>query len=196
MDGPDALGHAGLREMAEYARQMYRDVVFDIYVEWTKADGLCPNVAHASGTWRMALVPVAGGRAGELARLRGRFAETWHRDPGDAWRLYRDMTLSREPDAYPRLGPGSARSRATTLRVPTVVVIPVLPVAGWASAWRLARTGATRYFDVARSDATLATVIFPSVGVSTVPLTTGHASEAYGVPARPDFGSFAAKKKT
>ncbi len=98
MDGPDALGHDGLREMAEYARSRFRDVSFDIDVEWTKVDGLDPDVAYASGTWRMGFTLVAGRQIGERVRLRGRFAETWHRGHGDTWRLYRDLTLSREPD--------------------------------------------------------------------------------------------------
>jgi uncharacterized protein (TIGR02246 family) len=99
MDGPDALGHEGLREMADYARGRFRDVSFDIDVEWTKVDGLDPDVAYASGTWRMAFVSLTGQQAGERVRLRGRFAETWHRGPNDTWRLYRDLTLSREADA-------------------------------------------------------------------------------------------------
>ena len=99
MDGPDALGHAGLREMVEYARGRFRDVSFDIDVEWTKVDGLDPDVAYASGTWRMGCVDGTGRQVAERVRLRGRFAETWHRGSGDTWRLYRDLTLSREPDA-------------------------------------------------------------------------------------------------
>ena len=98
MDGPDALGHDGLREMADYARGRYRDVGFDINVEWTKVDGLDPDVAYASGTWRMACISVTGREPGERVRLRGRFAQTWHRGPNDTWRLYRDLTLSREAD--------------------------------------------------------------------------------------------------
>jgi ketosteroid isomerase-like protein len=98
MDGPDALGHDGLREMADYARGRFRDVAFEIGVEWTKVDGLDPDVAYASGTWRMGFVSVTGRQAGERVRLRGRFAQTWHRGPNDTWRLYRDLTLSREPD--------------------------------------------------------------------------------------------------
>ena len=99
MDGPDALGHAGLREMVEYARGRFRDVSFDIDVEWTKVDGLDPDVAYASGTWRMGFIDGTGRRVDERVRIRGRFAETWHRGPGDTWRLHRDLTLSREPDA-------------------------------------------------------------------------------------------------
>jgi uncharacterized protein (TIGR02246 family) len=98
-DGPDALGHSGLREMAGFARERYRDVTFDIEVDWTKTDGLDPDTAYAAGTWRMAFVPLTGRHAGERIRLRGRFAETWRRGADDRWRLYRDLTLSREPDA-------------------------------------------------------------------------------------------------
>jgi uncharacterized protein (TIGR02246 family) len=98
MDGPDALGHDGLREMADYARGRFRDVAFEIGVEWTKVDGLDPDVAYASGMWRMSFVSVTGRQAGERVRLRGRFAQTWHRGPNDTWRLYRDLTLSREAD--------------------------------------------------------------------------------------------------
>jgi uncharacterized protein (TIGR02246 family) len=97
-DGPDALGHGGLREMAGFARERFRDVTFDIHVEWTKQDGLRSDVAYAAGTWRMAFVPMTGRQAGERIRLRGRFAQTWHRGAADSWRLHRDLTLSREPD--------------------------------------------------------------------------------------------------
>jgi ketosteroid isomerase-like protein len=99
MDGPDALGHGGLREMADYARARFGDVTFAIEVEWTKVDGLDPDTAYATGTWRMGFVDAAGRHPGDHVRLRGRFVQTWHRGPGDAWRLYRDITLSREADA-------------------------------------------------------------------------------------------------
>jgi uncharacterized protein (TIGR02246 family) len=99
MDGPDALGHGGLREMADYARGRFADVTFVIDVEWTKVDGLEPDTAHATGTWRMGFVDVGGRHPDARVRLRGRFVQTWHRGPGDTWRLYRDLTLSREADA-------------------------------------------------------------------------------------------------
>jgi uncharacterized protein (TIGR02246 family) len=97
--GPDALGHDGLRDMAAYARERFRDVTFEIEVDWTKVDGLDPSVAYAAGTWRMGFVPVSGPGAGERRRQRGRFAETWHRGADGMWRLYRDLTLTHEPDA-------------------------------------------------------------------------------------------------
>ena len=97
--GPDASGHDGLREMAAYARERFAAVTFAIDVEWAKADPLDPAVAYAAGTWRMGFVPRHGPDAGELVRSHGRFAETWHRGAGGAWRLYRDLTLTREDEA-------------------------------------------------------------------------------------------------
>jgi uncharacterized protein (TIGR02246 family) len=97
-DGPDALGHDGLREMAHYARERFADVTFEIDVEWTKVDGLDHAVAYAAGTWRMGFVSRSGSHAGESARTRGRFAETWHRGTDGTWRLPRDLTLAREAD--------------------------------------------------------------------------------------------------
>jgi ketosteroid isomerase-like protein len=94
--GPDVLGHEGLRDMAHYARERFASVAFDIDVEWTKHDPLDPAVAHAAGIWRMAFVPRFGPGAGETARSRGRFAQRWHRGPDGAWRLNRDLTLTRE----------------------------------------------------------------------------------------------------
>jgi uncharacterized protein (TIGR02246 family) len=97
-NGPDALGHEGLRDMVHYAREQLQDVTFEIEVEWTKVDGLDHAVAYAAGTWRMGFVPRSGSHAGQPRRERGRFAETWHRGPDGAWRLHRDLTLSHEPD--------------------------------------------------------------------------------------------------
>ena len=97
-DGPDALGHEGLREMAHYARERFGDVSFEIDVQWTKMDGLDHAVAYAAGEWRMGFVS-RGSHAGEPSRLRGRFAEIWHRGADGTWRLHRDLTLSREDDA-------------------------------------------------------------------------------------------------
>jgi len=97
-DGPDALGHDGLREMAHYARERFGDVSFEIDVQWTKVDGLDHAVAYAAGVWRMGFV-TRGSHAGEPSRLRGRFAEIWHRGADGTWRLHRDLTLSREDDA-------------------------------------------------------------------------------------------------
>ena len=97
-DGPDALGHEGLREMAHYARERFTDVTFDIDVEWTKVDGLDHTVAYAAGTWRMGFVSRSGRHAGERVRSRGRFAETWNRGTDGTWRLHRDLTLTREVD--------------------------------------------------------------------------------------------------
>jgi uncharacterized protein (TIGR02246 family) len=97
-EGPDALGHEGLREMALYARERFRDVTFGIDVEWTKVDPLDSTVAYAAGTWRMGFVPRSGPGAGETIRTRGRFAETWHRGADGTWRLHRDLTLTREDD--------------------------------------------------------------------------------------------------
>jgi uncharacterized protein (TIGR02246 family) len=95
-DGPDAAGHAGLREMAAYARERFRDVTFEIDVAWAKSDPLDPAVAYATGTWRMSVVPRTGRGAGEPVRSRGRFAETWHRGEDGAWRIHRDLTLTHE----------------------------------------------------------------------------------------------------
>jgi uncharacterized protein (TIGR02246 family) len=95
-EGRDTVGHAGLREMAAHARERYRDVTFEIDVEWAKADPLDPSVAHASGAWRMGLVPASGRRAGETIRSHGRWAETWQRGPDGAWRIHRDLTLTHE----------------------------------------------------------------------------------------------------
>ena len=97
--GPDAAGHDGLREMAAYARERFEAVTFDIDVEWAKADPLDPAVAYAAGTWRMGFVPRTGPRAGELVRSGGRFAESWRRTTDGAWRLHRDLTLTREDEA-------------------------------------------------------------------------------------------------
>ena len=97
--GPDAAGHDGLREMAAYARERFEAVTFDIDLEWAKADPLDPAVAYAAGTWRMGFVPRSGPGAGGLVRSRGRFAETWHRAADGAWRLHRDLTLTREDEA-------------------------------------------------------------------------------------------------
>jgi uncharacterized protein (TIGR02246 family) len=94
--GPDAVGHEGLRDMAHYARERFGAVSFDIDVEWTKRDPLDPAVAYAAGTWRMGFVPREGANAGETVRSHGRFAETWHRGADGAWRLHRDLTLTRE----------------------------------------------------------------------------------------------------
>ena len=98
-DGPDALGHEGLREMAHYARERFADVTFGIDVEWTKVDGLDHAVAYAAGTWRMGFVTRGSAGAPGERRLRGRFAQTWHRGADGTWRLHRDLTLSREVDA-------------------------------------------------------------------------------------------------
>lgn len=95
-DGPDALGHDGLREMAHYARERFAGVTFEIDVEWTKVDGLDHTVAYAAGTWRMGFLSRSGRLAGETVRTRGRFAETWHRGTDGTWRLHRDLTLTRE----------------------------------------------------------------------------------------------------
>ena len=95
-EGPDAAGHAGLREMATYARERFHQVAFEIDVEWTKPDPLDTAVAYASGTWRMGFVMRSGSGAGGTIRSHGRFAETWHRGADGAWRLYRDLTLTRE----------------------------------------------------------------------------------------------------
>ncbi len=96
-DGPDALGHDGLREMAHAARERFADLTFEIDVEWTKVDGLDHAVAYAAGVWRMGFVTRAS-HVGEIGRTRGRFAQTWHRGADGAWRLHRDLTLTREPD--------------------------------------------------------------------------------------------------
>lgn len=96
--GPDAAGHDGLREMAAYARERFAAVTFAIDVEWAKADPLDGAIAYAAGTWRMGFVPRSGPGAGRLARSHGRFAETWHQDADGAWRLYRDLTLTREDE--------------------------------------------------------------------------------------------------
>ncbi len=95
-DGPDALGHDGLREMAAYARERFAGVTFEIDVAWTKVDGLDPSVAHAAGTWRMGYTPRSGPGASEMVHSRGTFAETWHRGTDGTWRLHRDLTLTRE----------------------------------------------------------------------------------------------------
>jgi ketosteroid isomerase-like protein len=94
--GPDVLGHEGLRDMAHYARERFAAVAFEIDLEWAKQDPLDPAVAHAAGTWRMAFVPRSGAGADETARSHGRFAQRWHRGPDGAWRLERDLTLTRE----------------------------------------------------------------------------------------------------
>lgn len=99
MDGPDYLRHDGLREMTAFARERYADVSFEIDVTWTKVDGLDPAVAYAAGSWRMGFVARSGSGGGERVHLRGTFVQTWHRGAGDTWRLYRDVTLSREADA-------------------------------------------------------------------------------------------------
>jgi uncharacterized protein (TIGR02246 family) len=95
--GRDTPGHDGLREMAAYARERYRDMTFEIDVDWVKPDPLVDGVAHASGSWRMTFVPVSGSRAGELIRAAGTFAETWHRGADGTWRLFRDLTLTNSP---------------------------------------------------------------------------------------------------
>jgi uncharacterized protein (TIGR02246 family) len=95
-NGPDAAGHEGLREMAHYARERFDAVSFEIDVDWTKVDPLDAAVAYAAGSWRMAFVPRSGSGAGETARTRGRFAETWHRGTDGTWRIHRDLTLTRE----------------------------------------------------------------------------------------------------
>jgi len=97
-DGPGAAGHEGLREMAHYARERFRDVTFEIDVDWTKVDALDHDVAYAAGAWWMGFVPRsgAGARAGQAHWTGGRFAEIWHRGVGGTWRLHRDLTLSRE----------------------------------------------------------------------------------------------------
>jgi ketosteroid isomerase-like protein len=41
-------------------------------------------------------VPRERSRAGETVRSHGRFLETWHRGADGAWRLHRDLTLTRE----------------------------------------------------------------------------------------------------
>lgn len=97
--GPDATGHDGLREMAAYARERFAVVTFEIDVEWTKADPLDASVAYAAGTWRMGFAPRYGAGAGTAVRSQGRFAETWHRGVDGTWRLYRDLTLTREDEA-------------------------------------------------------------------------------------------------
>lgn len=94
--GPDVLGHEGLRDMAHYARERFEAVAFGIDVEWTKHDPLDPAVAHAAGTWRMSFVPRFGPGAGETNATHGRFAQRWHRGADGAWRLNRDLTLTRE----------------------------------------------------------------------------------------------------
>jgi uncharacterized protein (TIGR02246 family) len=93
--GPDAVGHGGIREMAHYARERFRDVTFEIDVEWTRVDPLDPSMAHAAGTWRMGFVPREGRGAGETVRSHGSYAQTWHRGVDGAWRLHRDLTLFR-----------------------------------------------------------------------------------------------------
>jgi uncharacterized protein (TIGR02246 family) len=95
-EGPDAMGHDALREMAHYARERFRDVSFEIDVEWVKADPRDSAVAYAAGTWRMAFVARNGHAAGGMLRSHGRFAETWHRGADGRWRLHRDLTLTRE----------------------------------------------------------------------------------------------------
>ncbi len=97
--GPGAAGHDGLREMAHYARERFRDVTFEIEVEWAKADPLDPAVAYAAGTWRMGFVPRSGSGAGRPARSHGRFAETWHRGADGTWRIHRDLTVTHDDDA-------------------------------------------------------------------------------------------------
>lgn len=94
--GPDVLGHEGLRDMAHYARERFAAVAFDIDVEWTKHDPLDPAVAHAAGTWSMSFVPRFGPGAGETAQTHGHFAQRWRRGADGAWRLNRDLTLTRE----------------------------------------------------------------------------------------------------
>ena len=92
--GPGAAGHEGLREMARYARERYRDVTFEIDVDWTKVDPLDGASAYAAGRWRMGFVPRSGSRAGEPVRSAGAFAETWHRGADGTWRIHRDLTLT------------------------------------------------------------------------------------------------------
>ncbi len=98
-DGPDAVGHEGLRDMAAYARERFADVTFEIDVDWVKIDPLDGAVAFANGTWRMAFVPRPEGRAGtgsgEAVRSSGTYAQAWHRGTDGAWRLHRDLTLTR-----------------------------------------------------------------------------------------------------
>ncbi len=93
-DGPDAVGHEGLREMVHFAREQYRDVTFEIDLAWTKVDPLDASVAYATGAWRMGFVPREGRRSGEMIRSHGRFAETWHRGADGTWRIHRDLTLT------------------------------------------------------------------------------------------------------
>ena len=95
-DGPDATGHDGLRGMAAYARERFREVTFEIELDWAKADPLDAAVAYATGTWRMSVVRRSGRDAGEPVRTHGRFAETWHRGADGTWRIHRDLTLTRE----------------------------------------------------------------------------------------------------
>jgi uncharacterized protein (TIGR02246 family) len=95
-EGPDAAGHEGLREMAHYARERFRDVTFAIDMDWTKVDPLDSSIAYAAGAWRMTFVSRSGSGAGETFRSRGRFAETWRRGADGRWRLHRDLTLTRE----------------------------------------------------------------------------------------------------
>jgi uncharacterized protein (TIGR02246 family) len=97
--GPDAAGHEGLREMAAYARERFTAMTFEIDVEWAKADPLDHAVAYAAGTWRMGFVPRTGPGPGDPVRSHGRFAETWHLGDDGAWRLHRDLTLTREDEA-------------------------------------------------------------------------------------------------
>jgi uncharacterized protein (TIGR02246 family) len=94
--GPDAVGHEGLHDMAHYARERYSGVTFEIDVEWVKADPRDASAAYAAGTWRMGFVPREGPSAGVTVRSRGRYAETWRRGADGAWRLHRDLTLTRE----------------------------------------------------------------------------------------------------
>lgn len=95
----DALGHEQLREMLAWGATTLRDVTFAIDTDWAKVDGLEPDVAHAAGRWRIVFVPDDGPNAGATVRERGTFAERWHRGADGAWRIHRDLTLSREPDA-------------------------------------------------------------------------------------------------
>jgi uncharacterized protein (TIGR02246 family) len=94
-----SLGHDQLREMLAWGAANLRDVDFEIHTAWAKVDGLEPDTAHVAGHWRIAYVPVDGPDAGTTLRERGTFAETWRRQPDGTWRIHRDLTLSREPDA-------------------------------------------------------------------------------------------------
>ena len=98
-DGPDTVGHDGLRAMTDWAREHLAEIGFEIDVRWVKLDPADRDLAYAYGDWRFALTPTGGPRAGEEQRARGHFVELWRRQPDGAWKLHRDLTLDRIRDA-------------------------------------------------------------------------------------------------